>query len=97
MNFGWQRPLPSLAAFAAIIGSGRCQSCPRPLPTEKACPFSLCGASRSLFVVRRLSRIRPISLVINNAHLHVITFLAYIINKNDWELQELQELQEFRQ
>ena len=39
----------------------------------------------------------PISLVINNAHLHVITFLAYIINKNDWELQELQELQEFRQ
>ena len=40
INFGWQRAGTSLAAFAAIIGSGRCQSCPRPLPTQKARCFS---------------------------------------------------------
>ncbi len=40
----WRRSLPSLAAAAANHVPARCQ------PT-----FSLCGASRSLFVVRRLS------------------------------------------
>ncbi|MBR2236244.1 MAG: hypothetical protein IJ892_14475 [Prevotella sp.] len=73
-----------MAAAAAIIGGVRCHHWQRPLPImsppaanlKKACPFSLCGASPSLFVMRRLSGIDPISLAINNAQRHVITFLA---------------------
>jgi len=35
---------------AAIIGSGRCQTFPRPLPIEKAWTFSRSGVAWSSFV-----------------------------------------------
>ncbi|MBQ8095959.1 MAG: hypothetical protein IJ243_02575, partial [Prevotella sp.] len=47
---GSQRALPLIFPSAAIIGSGRCQYRPRPLPTEKAWPFSRSGMAWSPFV-----------------------------------------------
>ena len=47
---GRQRALPLFFPPAAIIGSGRCQYRPRPLPTEKAWSFSLSGVPWSQFV-----------------------------------------------
>ncbi len=64
---GWQRPLPSISPTAAIIGSGRCQSCPRPLPTEKAWPFSRLGMRASQFAHASL----PIALRLSISHTNV--------------------------
>ena len=47
---GRQRALPLIFPPAAIIGSGRCQYRPRPLPTEKAWLFSRSGVAWSPFV-----------------------------------------------
>ena len=47
---GRQRALPLFFPPAAIIGSGRCQYRPRPLPTEKARLFSHSGVAWSPFV-----------------------------------------------
>ncbi|MBQ8713222.1 MAG: hypothetical protein IJ551_10465, partial [Prevotella sp.] len=47
---GMQRALPLFFPPAAIIGSGRCQYRPCPLPTEKAGPFSHSGVAWSPFV-----------------------------------------------
>ena len=46
---GRQRALPLIFPPAAIIGSGRCQYRPRPLPTEKARHFSHYGVAWSPF------------------------------------------------
>ena len=47
---GRRRALPLFFPPAAIIGSGRCQYRPRPLPTEKSKPFSRSGVAWSPFV-----------------------------------------------
>ena len=87
---GWQRTLPTISPTAAIIGSGRCQSCPRPLPTEKAWLFSRLVMRTSQFAHTSL----PIALRLSISHTNVSHFCGSFLRndypaRSDWGAAEV--------